>query len=356
MQAKLFSVGRRRIGLGGGNLSKSVTLLAMSWLSLGMFYPAAIAQESAESEQPTKPAKLVDEDTPIPAKSRKSSQETEDKDWLEKDSDVEESPKIKRSKKGADEPGAESDMDRKNSAFYKKDEREAEIKVKKPVRIKRENLPGFDEKDDKTAAILRSPEGPDPSTLDPEPYFKRAVALTNEKNYQAALGQLRQALKLNPHYYEAKYQAALIYQLMGYNKHAKLGWERFLAVRPDHLQAHINFGTLKKSMGDYKGAEAEFRKAIDLKHTSFEAHYNLANLLVQTGQLDESLKEYKVCLKLSPKDAKVHNNLGVIYQSRKYFEEAQEEYRQALALDPTNKVYQNNLAMVRKLMKKPVGA
>lgn len=189
---------------------------------------------------------------------------------------------------------------------------------------------------------------------DPEFFYKRAQMYLRNKDLQSALNYINKALELNPDYWAAWYQKAMIYQLSGHDAAAARRYLELAKRRPDMLEVHIALGMLYRKHQNYEQAEDEYKLAIELNAKNFAAHYNYANVLLEQQKLEDALKEYKVCLKLHPTNAMVHNNVGVIYEKRSFLEEAAEEYTRASHLDPANQKFAQNLTEVKhKLANKP---
>lgn len=188
---------------------------------------------------------------------------------------------------------------------------------------------------------------PDPHDYDPVPYYEQGLTALKAKRYQDALDCFNHALKIDPNFYKASFQKAVVFQVTGYPDQAIRRYEQLVKYHPEMAEAHINLGSLYRDRDKIR-AEHEFRKAIELYYYSLPAHYNLANLLLDMGRYEEAMKEYKACLKFNRKTAFIHNNMGVIYQKKKYYEEAAQEFTVALRLSPQNKIFQDNLRAARK--------
>ncbi len=185
------------------------------------------------------------------------------------------------------------------------------------------------------------------AAIDPNLHYEKARSLALQQKYNSALKELNEALIQNPHFYEARYLGAIIYDKQGRKQDAAKKLKQLLFYKPNYLQARISFGMVLSELGQLQAAEAEYKKAIDLSYMSVEPHYNLANLLTKQSRFKEALSELRICLKLSPGNAAVHNNLGVIYFHQHYVEESEKEFRQASELDPANTTYMHNFELVR---------
>lgn len=197
--------------------------------------------------------------------------------------------------------------------------------------------------------------GPDPKDYDVTPYYTQGLSFLKAKRYQEALDCFNRCLKIDPNYYKASFQKAVVFQVTGYPDHAIKRYEQLLRYHPEMAEAHINLGSLYRDR-DKLRAESEFRKAIDVYYYSLPAHYNLANLLLDMGRYEDAMKEYKACLKFNRKTAFIRNNMGVIYQKKRYYEEAAEQFTMALKLSPQNKTFQDNLRLAKKQLAAKSGA
>lgn len=189
---------------------------------------------------------------------------------------------------------------------------------------------------------------PHETITDPTFFYRRSLSFMEESDYQSALNYIDRALALNPEFWEAWYQKALIYQLAGYDAPAARRYLALIQRRPEMVPAHIALGMLYRKHGNQDLAEDEYRTAIDLSPRCFAAHYNLANLLMDEKKPEKALREYQNCLKIKPDNAQVHNNIGVIYEARRYYEEAEKEFAKAAHLDPANSKFADNLDRIRK--------
>ena len=188
---------------------------------------------------------------------------------------------------------------------------------------------------------------PDPHDYDPNPYYMQGLAALKAKRYQEALNCFNRCLKIDPNFYKASFQKAVVFQLTGYPEHAIKRYEQLAKYHPEMAEVHINLGSIYRDRDKIR-AEAAFRKAIEIYYYSLPAHYNLANLLLDMGRYEEAMKEYKACLKFNRKTAFIRNNMGVIYQKKKYYEEAAEQFALALKLSPKNKIFADNYRLARK--------
>lgn len=91
-------------------------------------------------------------------------------------------------------------------------------------------------------------------------FYGNAVALINEKQYDAAIAELQNAAKnLGPHPDVLTYLGFANRKLQNFDV-AETYYKQALAIAPDHLGANEYFGELMIERGDMKGAKAQLAK------------------------------------------------------------------------------------------------
>jgi tetratricopeptide (TPR) repeat protein len=141
-----------------------------------------------------------------------------------------------------------------------------------------------------------------------------AAAHNNLGNAQARTGQFvdaiecyRRALKLRPHFIEARNNLA---------------------------QAHDGLGSELAAKGRWDEASVSFQQAVDIDPNFFEAHCNLGNALRSAGQIGRSLESYDRALQIMPRFAEAHCNRALSLRLLGRAAESQAACRNALDINP----------------------
>lgn len=152
--------------------------------------------------------------------------------------------------------------------------------------------------------------------------------------YREAVEELREALRLDPHYAEARNNLAVAYDRMGMYDEAERELKEAIVLNPQYAEAHSNLGNAYSRSGRYGEAIEELETALKLNPEYAAAHNNLGNVYAMQERNAEALAEFHEALRLDPDYAPARNNIGNIYACMGRHEEALREFEKALSLDP----------------------
>src|SRR5690606_20223713 len=118
-----------------------------------------------------------------------------------------------------------------------------------------------------TAVIERSPG-------DAEAYNMRGTALGRGGKYREALKDFDRAIQLNPRFYQAYANRALIWRSLNDYNRALADYEAALRINPSYDAAYIGRGSVLRLMGRTDEAFRDFERAIQLDTTDARAYHN----------------------------------------------------------------------------------
>ncbi len=162
-----------------------------------------------------------------------------------------------------------------------------------------------------------------------------AVRYLEVGEIEAAVEQLREAIRLSPEFADAHYNLGTALQAQGAVRDAIAAYRRAIELEPDYAEAHNNLGVLLEIAGDRAAGVAHYRRAIDVQPHQAGAHSNLANALVASGRLEEAVGHYRQALSSDPEGTETRVRLGRVLTQLGQRAAAVIEYRQALALSPS---------------------
>ena len=135
----------------------------------------------------------------------------------------------------------------------------------------------------------------------PASYVIRSeIAMRHDGDYQAALNDMNQAIKLEPHY--AGYfinRGFMKYKLEDYFG-AMADYDYALELEPTNLTAHFNRGLLNVEVSENDKAIGDFSYVLASTPDNFMARYNRALLYYKTGQYGKAIADYDVVLEKYP--------------------------------------------------------
>ncbi|EDX72283.1 tetratricopeptide repeat domain protein [Coleofasciculus chthonoplastes PCC 7420] len=113
-----------------------------------------------------------------------------------------------------------------------------------------------------------------------EPTAQNLISLagikTEKGNYQEAIADLTQALRLSPNNPEAYYRRGNAYVELENYQAAIEDLNQVLRLNPDNAVAYFSRGYSRDELGDYQGAIADYNQAIKLNPEYADAYYDQA--------------------------------------------------------------------------------
>ena len=137
--------------------------------------------------------------------------------------------------------------------------------------------------------------------------YKYKVGDEVEIDYDMALKYYKDALRVDPDMFQARFNAALIYYSQGkyeiaghqFNKIAKAAGTENAALG---AQARNMLGTCLQKTDNLSGAETQFRLAIKLAPSQVEPYYNLINLMVTQDHIEDAKKILNIAQTYAPSE------------------------------------------------------
>jgi protein O-mannosyl-transferase len=169
------------------------------------------------------------------------------------------------------------------------------------------------------------------------------IALSQEKQFQEAIANFREAIRLQPNYAEAHNNLASTLGDQRKFIEALAHFQEALRLKPNYAEAHNNLGNTLSAMMNFEKAVAHYKEAIRIQPDYSEAHFNLGNTLGKQKEFEKAIAHYKEAIKLQPKFSRAHNNLGSTLFQQGKFTESISHFETAIALDPGYVEAHNNL-------------
>ena len=184
--------------------------------------------------------------------------------------------------------------------------------------------------------------------LDPdfyEAYFNLGAALAQAGRNDDAIGYYEQALRIRPDFYEAHFNLGVALEQAGRNNDAIGHYEQALRLKPDYAEARDNLGNALRAVGRVTEAVEQYEQVLRINPDLPEAHYNLGIALEQLGKNNDAIEHYEQALQINPDFSEAHFNLGVALEQADRSNDAIGHYEQAVRLKPDYFEAQNNLGL-----------
>lgn len=187
---------------------------------------------------------------------------------------------------------------------------------------------------DRAGAITSCRHAVELQPMSAEAWFKIARCQHDNGRLDEALTLYMKAARLKPDFWEAHYNAGLVYQAWKRPEEAAACYQRALEIRPDCAEACNNLGQLLLERGQSDQALNCFRRAIDLRGDFAEAHFNMGEAFCAAQRDAEAIRHYQAAVRLKPSLIEAWNNLGNTLRRRENLSGARQCYQRVVQLRP----------------------
>ncbi len=121
-------------------------------------------------------------------------------------------------------------------------------------------------------------------------------------------------------------------------EHALKKHTETIKINPNYWRAYYNRALLKYDHKDFKGAVEDFNKVIELDPQNASAYYSRGNCRVNQSQYSKAIKDFTKAIQINPQHAPAYYNRGIAFMYKKDFDEAIKDFKKAAELDPNLRV------------------
>jgi tetratricopeptide (TPR) repeat protein len=143
----------------------------------------------------------------------------------------------------------------------------------------------------------------------------RGDVLEARKLTTEALGEYRQAQKIDPHWPDIHLMMGSLLGLMGHYDEAQAELEAQLRDFPEDPRALVELGGVQCRAGKYAAALPDLEQALKRDEANYEAHYRLGQALVSLGQHQAALAHLRRAAELSPEKGEPYYLLYRAYRA-----------------------------------------
>ncbi|MBV8188947.1 MAG: tetratricopeptide repeat protein [Alphaproteobacteria bacterium] len=166
-------------------------------------------------------------------------------------------------------------------------------------------------------------------------FYNRAGIYKERKDYDRAISDYGEAIKLDPQYVNAFLNRGTAYDAKGDSDASAADFGRVIELKPDDPVAYYDRGYIRCwKKHDYDGAIADLSKAIDLGLRDAPTYLYRALAYHNKKDYRRAIADYDEGLKLSPNYAIALSYRGLSYQGLSDFDHALADYNAAIKADP----------------------
>jgi uncharacterized protein (TIGR02145 family) len=184
-------------------------------------------------------------------------------------------------------------------------------------------------------------------------YYWRGTAYFLKGNYDKAVSDLSEVIRLEPEVAEAYYWRGNAYGQKGDHDKAISEFTQAIRLNPNYAEAYYGRGGAYHSKGDYNKAIADYKSALriepnnsDVKKilelaqksleskTAADAYIVRGNAYGKKGDHDKAIYELTQAIQLEPDNANAYYNRGLVYSYKKNYDKAISDYTESIRLNP----------------------
>ena len=186
------------------------------------------------------------------------------------------------------------------------------------------------------------PSSPSQSASD---YFDSGLKKYDQGDFQGAIGDYSEAIRLNPGYADAYYNRGIAKNDLNDYQGAIADYNQAIGLKSDYTNAYLNRGNAKDSLGDSQGAIADYNQALGLQPDYAIAYYNRGISNNKLGNRQNAISDYNEAIRIDPNYTNAYYNRGIVKDELKDYQGAISDYSEAIRIDPnyTNAYYNRGI-------------
>ena len=165
----------------------------------------------------------------------------------------------------------------------------------------------------------------------------QGVEKARHKDWNGAITDYSEAIRLNPNHAIAYYNRGLAYGQLGEYQKALTDHTEAIRLNPSYADAYNYRGNTYNWLKESQKAIADFDQALRLNPNHAIAYFNRGLAYGQLGKYQKALADYTEAIRLNPKLADAYNKRGDTYYWLKKYQKALTDYEQAIRLNPNLK-------------------
>ena len=197
-------------------------------------------------------------------------------------------------------------------------------------------------------ALIKSNEK-DPQVL-AIAYNNRGNAYTSKGEYELAIQDYNESIKLNPNYAKPLNNRGVAYQKNGQHDLALKDFDSAIDIDPNYADAFANRAEFYQKSGDYTAALKNYDKAIQLQPTLGVMWNERCWTHALIGDLQAALNDCNEAIRLAPNTAAPFDSRGFTYLKLERWDLAIADFNSALRFDPKlpNSLFGRGFAKLKK--------
>ncbi len=181
--------------------------------------------------------------------------------------------------------------------------------------------------------------GHDPATV----HVMLGTTYRGVNRYEEAINEFKEAIQIEPNYFEAHLKLALAYEEFEKLAEAEETYNQAIELRPHFWLGYDNLGYFYWVHGRMAEAEKKYLKVTELTPERVEGYSNLGVMYFYIGKIDSAISMFEKSINIK-RNLEAFSNLGTLYFFNGRYSDAIASYLQALEFDKNDYIIWENLA------------
>jgi tetratricopeptide (TPR) repeat protein len=187
--------------------------------------------------------------------------------------------------------------------------------------------------------------------LDPklaEAYVYRSRSYNSKNDYDQGLSDANKAIQLNPKLALGYFARGRAYDGKNDIDYAITDYTEAIRLDPKFATAYVNRGLIFYTKNDYDRAITDYTEAIRIDPKFVNAYINRGNVYNNIKKdYNRAIADYTEAIRIDSKNTIAYGNRGISYGNKKEYDRAIADYEEALRIDPNLSYLRDNLAFAK---------
>lgn len=183
-------------------------------------------------------------------------------------------------------------------------------------------------------------------TKNAEDYYNEGIEKLDRKDYQGAIEDFNQAIKIAPDHGEAHLKRGNSRYFLGNKQSVIEDYTRAIEINPNYAEAYSNRGDLCYELGDYQAAIKDYNQAIEINPNYANAYFKRGIVRIYLGDYQVAIEDYTQAVKINPNYAESYFLRGYARIYLGDYLAAIKDYTQAIEINPNYVDAYNNRGFI----------